>query len=119
MPKDLHFCRWDMFWKVSCEDSMIEEWLIRAEKRVKAVNEIGFKRLLEEGNAHKSRLMDLGTSGVADGARVTHLNGRIEEFLHYVKTRMNRSHRIQAFFQSAQTKEVPILAALIILGLTR
>ncbi|RCN33822.1 hypothetical protein ANCCAN_20345 [Ancylostoma caninum] len=83
---------------------MIEEWLTRAERRVKAVNEIGFKRLLEEGNAHKSRLVELGTSGAADGARVTHLNGRIEEFLHYVKTRMNRSHRIQAFFQSAQTE---------------
>ncbi|KIH69419.1 hypothetical protein ANCDUO_00238 [Ancylostoma duodenale] len=88
---------------------VIEEWLTRAERRVKAVNEIGFKRLLEEGNAHKSRLMELGTSGAADGARVTHLNGRIEEFLHYVKTRMNRSHRIQAFFQSAQTCVIDVI----------
>ncbi|KAK6755359.1 hypothetical protein RB195_013995 [Necator americanus] len=82
---------------------VIEDWLSHAERRVKAVTELGFKRLLEEGNAHKARLVALGASGAADGARITHLNGRIEEFLHYVKTRMNRSHRIQSFFQSAQT----------------
>ncbi|EYB81695.1 hypothetical protein Y032_0376g256 [Ancylostoma ceylanicum] len=62
--------------------------------------------------------MDLGTSGVADGARVTHLNGRIEEFLHYVKTRMNRSHRIQAFFQSAQTVST-LLVVLVSLSFSR
>ncbi|XGW04508.1 hypothetical protein V3C99_015582 [Haemonchus contortus] len=83
---------------------IIEQWLKHAERRVKAVNETGFKILLEEGNGHKARLVELGSSnGVEDGARITHLSGRIEEFLHYVKTRMNRSQRIQAFFQSAQT----------------
>ncbi|KAK5976684.1 hypothetical protein GCK32_015370, partial [Trichostrongylus colubriformis] len=89
---------------ISDELLIIEQWLTHAERRVKAVNETGFKMLLDEGNGHKSRLMELAsTSGVEDGPRITHLSGRIEEFLHYVKTRMNRSQRIQAFFQSAQT----------------
>lgn len=83
---------------------IIEQWLAHAERRVKAVNESGFKMLLDEGNDHKARLVELATiSGGEELPRITHLNGRIEEFLHYVKTRMNRSQRIQAFFQSAQT----------------
>ncbi|KAK6034509.1 hypothetical protein COOONC_27987 [Cooperia oncophora] len=95
------------------ELQIIEQWLTHAERRVKAVNETGFKVLLDEGNGHKARLVELGSSsGVEDGARITHLSGRIEEFLHYVKTRMNRSQRIQAFFQSAQTVSAILLIVL-------
>ncbi|CAI4225106.1 unnamed protein product [Auanema sp. JU1783] len=81
----------------------IEEWLKLAEKKIKALNEGGQKRLLEEGNSHVAKLHEIASTGVADGTRVSHLRGRIEEFLHYLKTRMNRSHRIQAFFQASQS----------------
>lgn len=60
--------------------------------------------------------MELATiSGGEELPRITHLNGRIEEFLHYVKTRMNRSQRIQAFFQSAQTVSVILVVFLSLL----
>uniref|UniRef100_A0A0K0DFC0 Ig-like domain-containing protein n=1 Tax=Angiostrongylus cantonensis TaxID=6313 RepID=A0A0K0DFC0_ANGCA len=85
------------------ELQLIEQWLKHAERRIKAVNDYGSRQLLEEGNAHQARLMQLSASGVADGSRISHLSGKIEEFLYYVKTRMNRSQRIQSFFQSAQT----------------
>ncbi|KAJ1365152.1 hypothetical protein KIN20_025381 [Parelaphostrongylus tenuis] len=85
------------------ELQLIEQWLKHAERRVKAVNDYGSRQLLEEGNAHQTRLAQLSASGAADGARISHLSGKIEEFLYYVRTKMNRSQRIQSFFQSAQT----------------
>ncbi|VDM62825.1 unnamed protein product [Angiostrongylus costaricensis] len=85
------------------ELQLIEQWLKHAERRIKAVNDHGSRQLLEEGNANQARLMQISASGVADDARISHLSGKIEEFLYYVKTRMNRSQRIQSFFQSAQT----------------
>ncbi|KJH43009.1 hypothetical protein DICVIV_10998 [Dictyocaulus viviparus] len=81
----------------------IEQWLKHAERRIKAVNETGLRRLLEEGDAHQVRLAQLGADSHADNSKIAHLSGMIEEFLYYVKTRLNRSQRIQAFFQSAQT----------------
>ncbi|CAI5451883.1 unnamed protein product [Caenorhabditis angaria] len=82
---------------------VIEQWLEYAEKRVKALNENGQKNVLNEGNKHVARLHDLAQSPSSDGGRISHLSGRIEEFLHYLKTRMGRSQRIQQFIQAAKT----------------
>ncbi|CAB3396814.1 unnamed protein product [Caenorhabditis bovis] len=82
---------------------VIEQWLTYAEKRVKALNESGQKQVLKEGNNHIARLREIAQSPDTDGGRVSHLSGRIEEFLHYLKTRMNRSQRIQSFIQAAKS----------------
>ena len=57
--------------------------------------------------------MELGASGAADGARVAHLSGRIEEFVHFLKTRLGRSQRITAFYNSAAAVCEEIAALLI------
>ncbi|CAD6186560.1 unnamed protein product [Caenorhabditis auriculariae] len=86
------------------ELTIIEQWLTYSEKRLKALNDSGQKQILNEGNKHVARLRDLSTSqSEADTGRISHLSGRIEEFLHYLKTRMNRSQRIQAFIQAAKS----------------
>ncbi|PAV58522.1 hypothetical protein WR25_25180 isoform C [Diploscapter pachys] len=85
------------------ELTVIEQWLVHAEKRIKAVNENGQKALLREGSKHQTRLQELSIGCPSEKRQaVTHLYGRIEEFIHYLKTRMNRSQRIQGFFQSSQ-----------------
>ncbi|UMM36442.1 hypothetical protein L5515_008606 [Caenorhabditis briggsae] len=82
---------------------VIEQWLTYAEKKVKALNEAGQKNVLNEGNKHVARLRDLAQTPSSDGGRISHLSGRIEEFLHYLKTRMNRSQRIHGFIQAAKS----------------
>ncbi|CAI2353812.1 unnamed protein product [Caenorhabditis sp. 36 PRJEB53466] len=82
---------------------VIEQWLAYAEKKVKALNESGQKNVLSEGNKHVARLRDLAQTPSSDGGRISHLSGRIEEFLHYLKTRMNRSQRIHAYLQAAKS----------------
>ncbi|EFP08591.1 hypothetical protein CRE_29258 [Caenorhabditis remanei] len=82
---------------------VIEQWLSYAEKKVKALNEAGQKNVLSEGNKHVHRLRELANTPSSDGGRISHLSGRIEEFLHYLKTRMNRSQRIHGFLQAAKS----------------
>ncbi|EGT39528.1 hypothetical protein CAEBREN_31600 [Caenorhabditis brenneri] len=82
---------------------VIEQWLGYAEKKVKALNEAGQKNVLNEGNKHVARLRDLAQTPSSDGGRISHLSGRIEEFLHYLKTRMGRSQRIHGFLQAAKS----------------
>ena len=59
---------------------------------------------------HQTRLQELSIGCPSEKRQaVTHLYGRIEEFIHYLKTRMNRSQRIQGFFQSSQAVRTIIL----------